>query len=238
MTIKEEFEKRIIEIESFYEILEIIEMEKPNISAYNINEDKDIILAINNQKIDLLRSTAYLLMYNLIESTIYNSIVSVFNEIEDKNLRYFDIIEELRSYWLNSRYKHDNKSKKETIINTILQITNEIFNNTIVLVSNQINYGGSLDTKNIINTASSMKIEIGTLYRKINEDKDQYENIFRDIKNNRNWLAHGEKSFIEVGSKSTYLQLKNAKTYVLLFLKEYISSVEKYINNEEYIAKK
>ena len=172
MTIKEEFEKRIIEIESFYEILEIIEMEKPNISAYNINEDKDIILAINNQKIDILRSTAYLLMYNLIESTIYNSIVSVFNEIEDKNLRYFDIIEELRSYWLNSRYKHDNKSKKETIINTILQITNEIFNNTIVLVSNQINYGGSLDTKNIINTANSMKIETGTLYRKINEDKD------------------------------------------------------------------
>ena len=192
MTIKEEFEKRIIEIESFYEILEIIEMEKPNISAYNINEDKDIILAINNQKIDILRSTAYLLMYNLIESTIYNSIVSVFNEIEDKNLRYFDIIEELRSYWLNSRYKHDNKSKKETIINTILQITNEIFNNTIVLVSNQINYGGSLDTKNIINTANSMKIETGTLYRKINEDKDQYENIFRDIKNNRNWLAHGK----------------------------------------------
>nr|WP_314785523.1 MAE_28990/MAE_18760 family HEPN-like nuclease [uncultured Capnocytophaga sp.] len=238
MTIKEEFEKRIIEIESFYEILEIIEMEKPNISAYNINKDKDIILAINNQKIDILRSTAYLLMYNLIESTIYNSIVSIFNEIEDKNLRYFDIIEELRSYWLNSRYKHDNKSKKETIINTILQITNEIFNNTIVLVSNQINYGGSLDTKNIINTANSMKIETGTLYKKINEDKDQYENIFRDIKNNRNWLAHGEKSFIEVGSKSTYLQLQNAKTYVLLFLKEYISSVEKYINNEEYRAKK
>lgn len=238
MTIKEEFEKRIIEIESFYEILEIIEMEKPNISAYNINKDKDIILAINNQKIDILRSTAYLLMYNLIESTIYNSIVSIFNEIEDKKLRYFDIIEELRSYWLNSRYKHDNKSKKETIINTILQITNEIFNNTIVLVSNQINYGGSLDTKNIINTANSMKIETGTLYKKINEDKDQYENIFRGIKNNRNWLAHGEKSFIEVGSKSTYLQLQNAKTYVLLFLKEYISSVEKYINNEEYIAKK
>lgn len=238
MTIKEEFEKRIIEIESFYEILEIIEMEKPNISAYNINKDKDIILAINNQKIDILRSTAYLLMYNLIESTIYNSIVSIFNEIEDKKLRYFDIIEELRSYWLNSRYKHNNKSKKETIINTILQITNEIFNNTIVLVSNQINYGGSLDTKNIINTANSMKIETGTLYKKINEDKDQYENIFRDIKNNRNWLAHGEKSFIEVGSKSTYLQLQNAKTYVLLFLKEYISSVEKYINNEEYIAKK
>ena len=219
MTIKEEFEKRIIEIESFYEILEIIEMEKPNISAYNINKDKDIILAINNQKIDILRSTAYLLMYNLIESTIYNSIVSIFNEIEDKKLRYFDIIEELRSYWLNSRYKHNNKSKKETIINTILQITNEIFNNTIVLVSNQINYGGSLDTKNIINTANSMKIETGTLYKKINEDKDQYENIFRDIKNNRNWLAHGEKSFIEVGSKSTYLQLQNAKTYVLLFLK-------------------
>lgn len=238
MTIKEEFEKRIIEIESFYEILEIIEMEKPNISAYNINKDKDVILAINNQKIDILRSTAYLLMYNLIESTIYNSIVSIFNEIEDKKLRYFDIIEELRSYWLNSRYKHDNKSKKETIINTILQITNEIFNNTIVLVSNQINYGGSLDTKNIINTANSMKIETGTLYKKINEDKDQYENIFRGIKNNRNWLAHGEKSFIEVGSKSTYLQLQNAKTYVLLFLKEYISSVEKYINNEEYIAKK
>ena len=52
MTIKEEFEKRIIEIESFYEILEIIEMEKPNISAYNINEDKDIILGWCFKKYD------------------------------------------------------------------------------------------------------------------------------------------------------------------------------------------
>lgn len=234
MTIREEFNKRVAEINSFYEILSIIELENPHISANKI-EDESVVeteLQINSSKVDTLRSTTYLLLYNLIESTVYNSVISIFDEISDKGLKYFDIVEDVQKYWLNNLYKHDDKKKKETIIETIMNVAIQIFNDTIVLASNEINYGGSLDAKTIFATAKSMKIDIGNVHRIYDENK--HGQTLKEIKQKRNWLAHGEKSFIEVGSTSSFGQLEEAKSNVFDFLSEFISAVESYIANQQY----
>lgn len=232
MTIRDEFNKRVDEIDSFYEILSLIELENPKISAYDINASVEKKMLINPAKIDTLRSTSYLLLYNLIESTIYNSITTIFDEIKDSRLKYFDIIDDVQKYWLNNVYKHDDKKKKETIIETIMKIANQIFTHTIELASNEINYGGSLDAKTIFATAKSMKIEVGNIRRIY--DESIHGQILIDVKNKRNWLAHGEKSFTEVGSSSTFSQLDDAKKYICDFLGEYIASVEFYITNKHF----
>lgn len=232
MTIRDEFNKRVNEIDSFYEILSLIELESPKISAYDINESIEKIIVINPAKIDTLRSTSYLLLYNLIESTVYNSITTIFDEIKDNRLKYFDIIEDVQKYWLNNIYKHDDKKKKETIIETIMKVANQIFTDTIELASNEINYGGSLDAQTIFETAKSMKIEVGNIHKIY--DKTIHGQILIDVKKKRNWLAHGEKSFIEVGSSSTFSQLEDAKKYICDFLDEYITSVENYITNKHF----
>lgn len=232
MIIREEFEKRVDEINSYYEILSVIEKDRPKISAFDINSNQEIVLPITPSKIDTLRSTSYLLLYNLVESTIYNSITSIFDEINDNGLRYFDIIEDVQKYWLNNLYKHDDKKKKETIIETIMKVANQIFTDTITLASNEINYGGSLDAGTIFATAKSMKINIGNIHRIY--DKNIHGQILIDVKNKRNWLAHGEKSFIEVGCSSTLSQLEDAKKYICDFLGEFIISIEVYINNKHY----
>jgi hypothetical protein len=232
MTVREEFNKRVGEIDSFYEILEIIELERPKISAFDITANQEKILSVNSSKIDTLRSTSYLLLYNLIESTVYNSITNIFDEINDEGLKYFDIIEDVRKYWLNNLYKHDDKKKKETIIETIMKVANQIFTDTITLASNEINYGGSLDAGTIFATAQSMKIEVGNIRRIY--DKTIHGQMLIDVKKKRNWLAHGEKSFIEVGSSSTFSQLDDARIYISEFLGEFITSVEEYINNKHY----
>lgn len=234
MTIREEFDKRVAEINSFYEILSIIELENPRISANKI-EDESVVeteLQINTSKVDTLRSTTYLLLYNLIESTVYNSVISVFDEISDKGLKYFDIVEDVQKYWLNNLYKHDDKKKKETIIETIMNVAIQIFNDTIVLASNEINYGGSLDAKMIFATAKSMRIDVGNVRRIYDENK--HGQTLKEIKQKRNWLAHGEKSFIEVGSTSSFGQLEEAKSNVFDFLSEFISAVESYIASQQY----
>lgn len=234
MTIREEFDKRVAEINSFYEILSIIELENPCISANKI-EDESVIeteLQINSSKIDTLRSTTYLLLYNLIESTVYNSVISIFDEISDKGLKYFDIVEDVQKYWLNNLYKHDDKKKKETIIETIMNVAIQIFNETIVLATNEINYGGSLNAPTIFKTAQLLKIDIGNVHKIYN--KNTHGQTLNDIKQKRNWLAHGEKSFIEVGSTSSFGQLEEAKINVFDFLGEFISAVESYISNQQY----
>lgn len=232
MMIKEEFDNRVLEIDSFYEILEIIELESPKITAYDIAAGEEKILTMNTSKVDTLRSTAYLLLYNLIESTIYNSITSIFDEIKDNNLKYFDMIEDVQKYWLNNLYKHDDKKRKDTIIETIMKIATQIFDDTIELASNEINYGGSLDARTIFATADSMKINISNIHTIYN--KNTHGETLLDIKKKRNWLAHGEKSFIEVGSSTTFLQLIETKTYIYDFLNAYITAVEDYIINKHY----
>jgi len=232
MTIREEFDKRVIEIDSFYEILSIIEKDRPKISAIDINSGQEKTLPISPSKIDTLRYTSYLLLYNLIESTVYNSITNIFDEIKDEGLKYVDIIEDVQKYWLTNFYKHDDKKTKATIIETIMKVANQIFTHTISLASNEINYGGSLDAKNIFATAKSMKIDIANIQRIY--DKNIHGQILIDVKKKRNWLAHGEKSFIEVGSSSTFSQLDDARKYICDFLGEFISSVEDYIINKHY----
>lgn len=234
MSIRIEFEKRVKEIDSFYEILKVIEMDRPKISAFDINNEKEEILPINNSKIDTLRSTSYLLLYNLIESTVYNSITNIFDIINDDGLKYFEIIGDVQKYWLNNLYKHDDKKRKETIIETIMKIANQIFTDTITLASSEINYGGSLDAQTIFATAKSMKIEVGNI-RRIYDEAIHGQTLL-DVKKKRNWLAHGEKSFIEVGSLSTFSQLDDAKKYICDFLNEYITSVEEYIAKKHFKA--
>lgn len=234
MTIRDEFDKRVAEINSFYEILSIIELENPRISANKI-EDETVVeteLQINSSKIDTLRSTTYLLLYNLIESTVYNSVISIFDEISDKGLKYFDIVEDVQKYWLNNLYKHDDKKKKETIIETIMNVAIQIFNDKIILASNEINYGGSLDAKTIFATAKSMRIDVRNIRRIYDENK--HGQTLKEIKQKRNWLAHGEKTFIEVGSTSSYGQLEETKSNVFDFLSEFILAVESYILNQQY----
>ena len=121
MEIRNEFVKRISEINSFYEILRIIEFEKPKIFGFNIDENKIENLIIDNNKIDTLRSTSYLLLYNLIESTIYNSIITIFDDINDKGLKYFDIIEEVQNIG-SIIFTNMMTKTKETIIDTIMNI--------------------------------------------------------------------------------------------------------------------
>lgn len=232
MIIREEFNNRVIEINSFYEILQIIEFESPKIIAYDLVDSVEKTVNISSSKIDTLRSTAYLLLYNLIESTIYNTITSIFDEIKDSGLKYSDVIDDVQKYWLNNIYKHNDNKRKETIIETIISISNMISSDIIELASYEINYGGSLDAKKIFATAKSMKIDISNVHTIYEETKHGVSLV--DVKKKRNWLAHGEKSFIEVGSSSTYLQLVESKEYVCEFLNEFINSVELYLNEKKY----
>ncbi|CAM3707123.1 MAE_28990/MAE_18760 family HEPN-like nuclease [Elizabethkingia occulta] len=77
-----------------------------------------------------------------------------------------------------------------------------------------------------------MKISVGNIRRIY--DESTHGQTLVDIKKKRNWLAHGEKSFIEVGRSSTFSQLEEAKNYVRAFLDEFITSVEDYITNQHF----
>ena len=55
------------------------------------------------------------------------------------------------------------------------------------------------------------------------------------VKTNRNDLAHGFKSFEEVGRDATADELLKIQKRVICYLREILKNVETYISNKEYL---
>jgi hypothetical protein len=55
------------------------------------------------------------------------------------------------------------------------------------------------------------------------------------IKTNRNDLAHGFKSFAEVGRDKTADDLLEIKSKVTKYLKQILQNIEQYLSNKEYL---
>lgn len=55
------------------------------------------------------------------------------------------------------------------------------------------------------------------------------------VKTNRNDLAHGFKSFEEVGKDATADDLLKIQKRVIFYLREILQNIESYLSNEDYL---
>lgn len=55
-----------------------------------------------------------------------------------------------------------------------------------------------------------------------------------NIKNERNALAHGRKSFLETGSNYTVNDLKNYYNEIVILMDDILKSVNQFIKNKDY----
>jgi hypothetical protein len=241
MLIREDYEKRIKEINIYFEILKLLEYDNPALSSTKFNPDTNIsvkkTIYFDDNKVNIMRSNAFLILYNLVESTVYNAVITIFEEISAKNppLKYFDVIDKVKKYWIYnfySQYQYDEKTRKETIVNTFFELANQIFKNSMILATRDLKYGGSIDADKIEKTAIDLGVNIRTLKNGFN--KDTHGEAFDNVKQKRNWLAHGDKSFVEVGRDYPYNRLNDFRNYVAEHLEKFVASIESYIKNQEY----
>lgn len=230
-----EFEKRKEEISAYFDVLHGIDSNNPRLNY--IDKDGDFKeIHFDSRKINIFRASAFLLLYNLVESTVFNAVISIFDDINSEKhvpkLKYFDVIDHIKKYWLENLYKHDDRIKKESVINSYLDITNKIFNESLILASNYIKYGGSLDALKIKQTTETLGVNSDHLQE--NYNKETHGFALKQIQEKRNWLAHGEKTFAEIGQDYTANQLEEWGTYIIEHLERFIDMVDLYLINEEY----
>ncbi|KEQ28281.1 hypothetical protein N180_01210 [Pedobacter antarcticus 4BY] len=236
MVIREEFDRRITEINLYFEILKVIELDKPKLTAFDAVSDTNIDIIFDSQKINIFRASTFLLLYNLVESTVFNSVITIFDSINsdrhNPKLKYFDVIDDVKKYWLDNVYKHDEKMKKDAVINNFIKLSNLIFNESLVLASYYIKYGGSLDAFKIQETAKSLGVNIDKL--KDGYRKDIHGEAFKEVQQKRNWLAHGEKTFAEIGQDYPFGRLDEFRQYIVEHLEKFIISIDDYIRDASY----
>ncbi len=221
----EDFDKRAKEVSKYFLFLKNLEQGTIQLNMPNIKNPQNY----KNKKIDselekTLKATGFLLLYNLVESSMSNAIEAIFDELEQNETSFDDVRDELKKLILKNFKNNNSVENLLSEINTISQdIISASFNRDKL-------FSGNIDAKKIKDTAILYGFSVETNARKTKNGKD----LLR-IKTNRNDLAHGFKSFEEVGKDATVDDLLRIQRRVICYLREILTNIESYISNKEYL---
>ena len=118
-TLFEDFDKRAQEVRRYFIFLKNLEKGSIQLSLGNANNPK--IKPINEDLEKTLKATGYLLLYNLVESTMRNAIVTIFDELKTQRVSFDDVRDEIKKIVIDNLKDKDNKSTKvyENFINLL-----------------------------------------------------------------------------------------------------------------------
>lgn len=217
-----DFKERSKEVSRYFIFLKTLEQGTTRINVVGSGR-KTKIREVDSELLKIMKASGFLLLYNLVESTMRSAIEAIFDEISRKRISFDQVKPELKKIVLQ------NLKKRST--DKIVKIINSI---SVDIISAGFDreelFSGNIDARKIQETASSYGFSHSTDYRKTGHGADLVI-----IKANRNDLAHGIKSFTEVGRNQTADQLLTIKNKVIKYLRQILENVETYILNREYL---
>lgn len=236
------FDQRAAEVDFYISVIiklyDVVDEEK---KYYDEDEEGSSNLLLNIFQYDefdgddflkILKSNAFILLYNLIESSISNFILRIYDEIEFNELRYSEVCEKIQSIWFGVKYNHlshtttnYDKHKEKAI-----EMINLIVEDTTIELGDSVQLNGNADYRSI----KLLLNDHGVIFNFEELDKTSVGGSLFDIKNKRNALAHGNESFVDAARDHTTTDLINYKNEVIFFLNQIKNDVEKYIQNEDY----
>ncbi len=221
LTTRSEFARRLSEIDSYFSVL------SPLDSCSCVFESRDLSGTVSRLTIDeelskILKANGFILLYNLLEATVRNSIKAIGNVIESEGIKYQDFSENLKRLWINHSFKSVDaqRIKHETIGPILDQIVNNEF---LRFEEDAISFSGNIDAQKIREIAKRIGYKA---------PKDGRELV--TIKEKRNQLAHGEKTFCEIGRNFTVGELVRLKDAMTSYISEVLDNVQDYIDTKAY----
>lgn len=220
-TTRDEFEKRLKEVDLYFTAL------APLDDCTCCIESKSIQGVINRLPIDpelnkILKANGFILLYNLIEATIRNTIRAISDKINDEGVTYQDFSENLKRLWVNHNFKEvDKHTDRHEFVAPILH---KLVNNQFLKFEEEsVSISGNIDAKKVRDLAKRIGYK---------EPKNGRQLV--TIKEKRNQLAHGDKTFAEIGRDYTVKELLEIKKSLKAFIEEVLDNVQDYIDSKGY----
>jgi hypothetical protein len=216
---KLEFQKRASEIETYFNALAFLDKGNCSIVCTDILGNKDTKI-IDNQLSIILKANGFLLLYNLIEATVRNSISAIFNSIHSTNATFKDLTDELQKLWISQEIK---QMKQDDLLSFSKKILED---ELLTFKAECVNISGNIDARKIREIAKQFG------YQEPKNGRD-----LLTIKEKRNKLAHGEYTFVEIGKDYTVQELLKFKDATKDYLSIVLSEIENFINSKGFSTK-
>jgi hypothetical protein len=214
-----DFETRSKEVEGYFKFVLRLAGDEVSVRAAQSNE-----AAFSTQEHDELlktfKATCFLLLYNLVESTMRNAIEAIFQELKSTNTLFDDCREELRREVLKNFKKRDMEKLLPKLLTLARDVVHETFEGTE-------SFAGNLDARTIRKTAVKFGFDAPT---------GADFTMLQTIKDLRNDLAHGVKSFAEVGRNASPSDLEKARIQTVDILSQTLRNISNYLRQRHYLT--
>lgn len=217
-----DFSERSKEVSKYFIFLKTLEQGTIKLSMEGM-DGKPKIKKLDSDLEKTLKASCFLLLYNLVESTMRNAIEAIFDELSTQEVSFDKVRPEIKKIVL----RNIKKCNPDKILVSITTISIDIIS---ACFDKEDLFSGNIDGKLIKDLASDYGFSYKTDARKTGNGQD-----LLTIKSNRNDLAHGIKSFSEVGREKSADELLMIKSKVINYLKQILMNLETYLDNKEYL---
>ncbi len=165
----------------------------------------------------IISANAFLVIYNLVESSISMALEAIFIEVKSEMVSYDtihtsiqkEIIEHIRKNVATNRF-----------VDTIHHIAIDILNHHPTA---RDLFSGNVDRDSIKDISRKYGFSTFTDARKTKNGEK-----LSIIKKQRNYLAHGFISFKECGKEKTFPEMQEIKTESLLYIEQILNNIEQF----------
>lgn len=222
------FNQSVDDIIDFFALLEYVDSIEvyKQITLPKLATHVPLVITSIHQK--CMRSHAVLMLYNIVESTVVECILAIYDAIKDEHIKYVELIDPLRDMWLGN--KMDNNDGRKTRIAKTKRIINDLQSD--ISFDDKIGrFDGNVDLRLILNVCKEFKIQLGSI-----PNKEEVAVSLKTIKDARNHLAHGDITYSSYGSSILLSDIIKLKDDTLKFLNYFIQVIDSYIRNKKYKA--
>ncbi|MBE9227533.1 hypothetical protein IQ264_19065 [Phormidium sp. LEGE 05292] len=229
----DEFKNRVEEVEKYFTLVSAIDkLETHKFNSLSLPDGDTCDVDSDLKKI--LKASCYLILYNLIESSVRNGILAIYDAIHDDGLIYKDLNKNIQSIWLE--YQSDSFTKlpitKKNVVKNIQEILNSVIENLpIKLEKDKLNFliSGNLNAEKI-----EQIIRNYGFFGKITVDKKRVKYVLDHVVKMRCDLAHGNASFCQASSNKVMRELIEIKNDVITYLQDLLNNIDDYIQQKKY----
>lgn len=213
-----DFQTRAKEVEGYFRF--VLRLAGDEVSLRKLRNDEAAFSTQEHEELlKTFKATCYLLLYNLVESTMRNAVQAIFDELRVKGVSFDDCREELRREIL----KNFKKRNMDKLLPSLLSLARDVIYETFELAET---FSGNLDALTIRKTAKKFGFA---------EPSGSEFSMLQTVKDLRNDLAHGIKSFAEVGRNASPTDLEQARSQTVQILSMTLQNIRTYLENQEYL---
>lgn len=181
----------------------------------------------------VIRSNVKIMIYNIIEFAVTSMVQAIYDKLNDEGCGYAEASEELRNVWHHARMRRLNDPSASNVTAEHLSkkmLDHVIANAALSIEARQTISAGNLDGAHILRLFKDHGVLIHP------EEGNYRQDVFQDIKDRRNELAHGSTSFTDAGNQVTTSELADLVDNVDSFLAQLHKDIESYLRDEGYRA--